>query len=634
MNNLLGNKNNNKVTQINRNKYSDLNGIINSNELNKIIKFQKDSGQPVDSYFKNQESHNVNKMLEEVNKYKTTLDEFPMTLRDGLRDGTIEKSIIDISKLTQIKGDRSVILQNLMKYPDVNKKIDLSLLYFGNHLDLFEYFDKTYISGNVDPTDFILRYKDIEEYNPSEKNTENDESNKNELILNYFNMGNNYGIKCKTKKSEQTQTFRELNENDYELTNKYLTDGFKNAQHIFEKGNLLGILLRKYSDKPIKDRPFIWDKGNNNGTTNNTQPNNKTSNNVSLEGGVYGNKKNILYGGQENGNGRGRGSGRGNGRWRGRGYNRGSGRGSGRGRGRGNTTNNGNSTNIGNSKSNNKSTVTFTKLTRIGNKKLTLYDKDYKKDKDSFKELDFKFNSENTSKLDSSKIIYDKVENMPKMIKFLNFVLKDSMIKVNINKLDDYPGLKDFIIKKQMDIYFNNKDTDLTKDTTETLKDTKLKGKTNYGLSINNSYTLSSTYINVLKDLYPTLYETIEPEQIQTLPLNYLITLFIDKSVGESGNQSGEDNSKNINKYIDGLIRKSIDKFFNNYINNLVWEYHTKDIDINVKNLKENTKQMIEKYMGLLKDILYNLESIIKEVLNKTNSNEKDKIVKEIYKRN
>ena len=63
MNNLLGNKNNNKVTQVNRKKYSELNGIVSNAELNKIIKFRKNSGSPVDSYFKNQQSYDINKNI-------------------------------------------------------------------------------------------------------------------------------------------------------------------------------------------------------------------------------------------------------------------------------------------------------------------------------------------------------------------------------------------------------------------------------------------------------------------------------------------------------------------------------------------------------------------------------------------
>ena len=290
MNNLLGNKNNNKVTQVNRNKYSELNGVVSNAEINKIIKFQKDSGSPVDSYFKNQQSYDINKILEKVSEYKTTLDEFPMTLRDGLRDGKIEKSIIDISELTKTKENRSDILLNLIKYPDVNKKIDLSLLYFGNHLDLFDYFNNVYIKGEVSKNKFFIIFKDIEDHTPSEKNTENDDSNKNELIVDYFNMGNNNGIRCNTRKtSNSAKTFTSLNENDYILTSRFLTEGFNYTPHIFKNGNLVGILLQNIN---MNNHPLVWEPPTKKkvvtNDTNGEPPGPIVSNDIQ-EGGALGN---------------------------------------------------------------------------------------------------------------------------------------------------------------------------------------------------------------------------------------------------------------------------------------------------------------------------------------------------------
>ena len=213
----------------------------------------------------------------------------------------------------------------------------------------------------------------------------------------------------------------------------------------------------------------------------------------------------------------------------------GQGRRRGRGRGRGKENGQGRKQNRNNNNYSNISTLNkkpaFPKIPIINGNNLKLLDTEY--DKNTFNELEFKFNSNSKDTLESSKIKYDEIssEFMTKLIEFLKFVLKDSIIEVCMDKLTEYPALKDFVVNKQMDVYSNiNKNSDRENESEESLKNVKLKGKTNYGLLYNNSYTLQSVYSDVLKDLYPTLYETIEPSvDNDILPLNYLIKLLSEK---------------------------------------------------------------------------------------------------------
>ena len=278
-------------------------------------------------------------------------------------------------------------------------------------------------------------------------------------------------------------------------------------------------------------------------------------------------------------------------------------------------------------------------MVRINEKNLKLYDKDYKK---NFTELEFVTDSKEPLKLQSSKIIYDKIDkdNRKNLISFLDDVLKDSIIEVNMDEIDGYEALKLFIEQKQLNSYIDLKNIDLKNidlknidlkkgdiDVTNTEEDISIEtvSKSHYGLWYCNPSKLPSIYYDMLKGLYPTLYKNNNPTDYSILSLYLLISLLRNKNMGNK--------KVNIDNYINYIINKLTESFYNNYINNLVWDYHTKDININVKNLKTKTKEEIKKYMELLKEVLYDLQSIIDKVLTIKKDKVYEAIINEIKKR-
>ena len=234
------------------------------------------------------------------------------------------------------------------------------------------------------------------------------------------------------------------------------------------------------------------------------------------------------------------------------------------------------------------------------------------------------------SKLDVNNISSPDKENL---YTFLTNLLSNSVIDIDLNNLkDNYPNLKIQIYKDRYNKYLDlikNKNYNIAN--IQTIKKINLLDNNNftYGISKMPSFKFPDYYYNILLESYPTILKKLGNNiDIPGLyiPLIYPLESFIECKDMLSNNTLHGLNNNKLKSVTDEIIQYSIETFKISYLNKIAFEYKTKNIIINSKNIIKSSLELFTKYALIFKNVLNNINS--DNIILNTNINDLIKIIR------
>ena len=213
-----------------------------------------------------------------------------------------------------------------------------------------------------------------------------------------------------------------------------------------------------------------------------------------------------------------------------------------------------------------------------------------------------RFFTKNLSGISISKM---SSEDREFFIKSLTELLKDTVIEVDENKLDNYKELQKYIYQKKLNIIIQ--DEKFQNKYITSLNDFKTLGdiheyKSDFGLNTKINISLPDFYSSILKLVY--IKNKIQIKQNCIISFNKICEMLKVISSDSKNNKNTTSLINNLNKYIKNMIQNLKDIFKNYYLMNLTFHYNSKKYSIHPTEMINETSKQVNKYFDLLQNIL------------------------------